>query len=194
MLDSYFRETPMAGVGIVVALSVATALAAASVRTAYAAPVRVWVYVAGLGTFVAVTMLPDSLSHGWHWRSPLDLSLAEPRWDAFVTGVDSATLNVWLGLPLGIGAVLLALDRHRWWPVVVAVLAPCVAEWWQAVMPSGRHGMSGEDLANNLVGIGVGAVVGVLLHLALVRAERRWGSDAGASRAGESTGPGSDDV
>lgn len=177
MLDAYFRATPLAGVGIVLALCLATGLAAVAVRTAWAPPLRVWLYVASVGTYGAVTMLPDSWSRGWHWRSPFDLALVVPQWDAWVAGVDSATLNVWLGLPVGVGAALLALDLRRWWPLVVALLAPWAAEWWQAVMPSGRHGLSGEDLANNLYGIVVGVAIGAAIDRLLVWWERRMGTD-----------------
>jgi len=176
VLDAYFREFPLAGVGVVLALLVATVLAAAALRTGAASPLRVWWYAAALGSYVAITMVPGAFEEGWRWRSPLGLHLDAPRWDAFVTGIDSRSLNVWIGVLLGVGAVLLALDLRRWWPVLVVLVAPFVAEWWQAVMPTVRDGLSGEDLGDNLYGIAVGVLLGAVAHLCLVWAERRWGT------------------
>ncbi|WP_370616862.1 hypothetical protein [Mumia sp. Pv 4-285] len=181
MLDAYFRETPLSGVGVVLALLAATFFAALAVRRGWAAPLRVWLYAAALGSYVAVTMVPGAFEEGWRWRSPLGLHVDAPLWDAFVAGTDSRSLNVWIGVPLGAAAVLLALDLRRSWPALVVLVVPWVAEWWQAVMPTARDGLSGEDLGDNLYGIAVGAVLGLLLHVALVWAERRWGSNAAES-------------
>ncbi|MGH1564172.1 hypothetical protein [Mumia sp. DW29H23] len=176
MLDAYFREVPLAGIGVVLALLLATALAAVALRTGAASPVRVWLYVAVVGSYVAVTMLPGALAEGWRWQSPLALRVDAPLWEAFWTSTDSRTLNVWAGVLLGAAAVLLALDLRRWWPALVVLALPWVAEWWQAVIPTPRDGLSGEDLGDNLYGIAVGAAVGAALHLALAAAERRWGA------------------
>ena len=176
MLDAYFRETPLSGIGVVLALLLATTLAAVALRTGTVSPLRVWLYAAALGSYAAVTMMPGALDQGWHWASPWRLHVDPPLWDAFLVGIDSRSLNVWIGLPLGAAAVLLSLELRRWWPSLVVLAAPWLAEWWQAIMPTARDGLSGEDVGDNLYGIAVGAVVGLLLHLVLGLVERRGGT------------------
>ncbi|MBW9209804.1 hypothetical protein KV102_06075 [Mumia sp. zg.B53] len=176
MLDAYFRETPLSGIGVVLALLLATTLAAVALRTGTVSPLRVWLYAAALGSYAAVTMMPGALDQGWRWVSPLGLHVDPPRWDALLTGIDSRSLNVWAGLALGASAVLLSLELRQWWPSLVVLAAPWLVEWWQAVMPTARDGLSGEDVGDNLYGIAVGAVIGLLLHAGLVLVERRAGT------------------
>ncbi|WP_019135256.1 VanZ family protein [Cellulomonas massiliensis] len=161
-LDLLWRETPWAGVGLVLSTVAAVGVVALSRRRGADALVAGG-WVLALGLVVTMTMTP-----GFSWRpNPTVVACAADSWAPLSLGsllaFDQRAANVLLLVPLGLLAVLL---RPR--PVAAAALAvtvamPFVAELTQYLVPSLGRVCDSEDLVDNLTGVVVGVVLGVLL-------------------------------
>ena len=90
-----------------------------------------------------------------------------------VEKLNDTSVNVLLGVPVGLGAVWLAGECWRWWPLLAAVALPFVVEGIQALLPLGRLGFQLPDVIANTMGLVAGGVLGALVFGA-VSWWRRW--------------------
>lgn len=179
MIGIYLDATPWAAPLVLLAALVLAGVAGPLARR-HGLPTWV-VYAAGLSwaTFVAVTATPSELpwvrtDRGLGDGAVWSLGTDTVSWPD-LTRVNEPSLNVWLAVPLGATALLLALALRRWWPLLLAVATPLVAESLQMLVPQlGRVGFLLADVALNLAGVGLGVLAGLVLSpLLLVGRGRR---------------------
>lgn len=80
------------------------------------------------------------------------------------------SLNVILFVPLGLAVGLLGRSSATVWALVAALALPLAIEAIQSLAPMLGRGCQSRDIVDNLLGLGVGLALGVLLSV--VRAGR----------------------
>ena len=80
------------------------------------------------------------------------------------------SLNVILFVPLGVAIGLLGRSAVTAWLLVAALASPVVIEAIQSLAPMLGRGCQSRDVVDNLLGLGIGLALGVLLSV--VRAGR----------------------
>ena len=117
----------------------------------------------GFGFVMSATLLPtaDALAGNGSTGS-CDLSrIGLPTLEE-LTRVNDTSLNVLLFVPLGIGVGLLPRTRAAGAAVVVAVSLTFVVEMVQLLLPVLGRGCQTADMVDNLLGLGIGFVAGLL--------------------------------
>lgn len=163
LLDNYFRNlpwvAPVALIGLAVLLMlapqvqrrsglsrrlfVAYGLAAVGFIALVATPSRGTLEAADAGTFDPAIRIP----------APRDLYV-----------FTELGLNIWMTVPLGLFALLVARRLRRSWPLIVALAVPLGCELAQWAFPQmNRVGFQLSDLAANWLGVAVGVAVGALV-------------------------------
>ncbi|MFN7151376.1 MAG: hypothetical protein ACK4V6_18090 [Microthrixaceae bacterium] len=182
MISVFFSAIPWALPGTValslVSVLVAVRLAARTGANAF----LIWAFLSCAGGYLSVTTTP-STSGGFWGRSrtaSLMVSLPSPR---DLTSLTSESLNLWICVPLGFTALLLALNFRSWIPLAAAAGLPLMAEGTQWALPVlGRAGFLLSDAITNWIGVALG--VGLALTVAMPFAA--WSRQPGA-RAKQST-------
>ena len=125
-----------------------------------------------VGAVLAATIPPDAGGFG-------DLPLAPGRCDFGRIGLaplsqylhlGDTSLNVILFVPLGLAVGLLGRSPATAWLLVAALALPPAIEAIQSVAPMLERGCQSRDVVDNLLGLGIGLALGVLLSV--VRAGR----------------------
>lgn len=176
MTEVFFRATPWALPGAVAGGLLVSIFASRIAKKIHASPLVLWIYATSILGFASVTMTPAHGTGLWGGPQRVDLHISFPRPSDFAT-LNTDSLNVVLGLILGLSAVLLVSQTHRAWPLVVSACVVFLAEGFQWILPVlGRSAFLLDDVFRNLLGLVAGAVVGFLL-LQLGSASQRTGGD-----------------
>lgn len=169
MIRAFMRGTPWAVPAGVLALVIATAVAWPVARRMRVPVVPVWLFLATVGGFLAATVTPSPTAGHWNWRGVTSFALVFPSPDA-LHSLNDTSMNVLLGVPLGLAAVWLAGACRRWWPLLAVVALPFVVEGIQALLPLGRLGFQLPDVIANGIGLLAGGMLGaVVAGAALLR-------------------------
>lgn len=167
MIRAFLRGAPWAVPAGVLALVIATAVAWPVARRLEVRLVPVWLFLAAAGGFLAATVTPSPTAGHWSWRGVTSFAVVLPSPDA-LHSLNDVSVNVFLGVPLGLAAVWLSGECRRWWPLVVAVALPFVVEAFQAWLPLGRLGFQLPDVIANGIGLVAGGVLGALVVGAVI--------------------------
>jgi len=162
LIRAFMRGAPWAVPAGVLALVIATAVAWPVARRMRVPVVPVWLFLATVGGFLATTVTPSPAAGHWSWRGVTSFSVVLPSPDS-LHSLNDTSVNVLLGLPLGLAAVWLAGECRRWWPLLAAVALPFVVEGAQALLPLGRSGFQLPDVLANGVVLVAGAVLGAFV-------------------------------
>lgn len=162
MIRAFLRGTPWAVPAGVLALVIATAVAWPVVRRLKVRLVPVWLFLTAAGGFLAATVTPSPAAGHWNWRGVTSFAVVLPSPNA-LHSLNDTSVNVLLGVPLGLAAVWLSGECRRRWPLLVAVALPFLVEAIQALLPLGRSGFQLPDVIANGIGLVSGGVLGVLV-------------------------------
>ena len=135
-----------------------------------------WFLVFGLGVSLSLVLaatLTPAADGQW---GPCLREFAAPVAPADLIGRSDRVLNTWLFIPLGLFAGYAGL--RRWWVLVLAFCMPFFVEGVQRFVPALDRRCQFQDLVDNLWGLVLGALIGVVVGL-LVMAVRALGSRSG---------------
>jgi glycopeptide antibiotics resistance protein len=122
--------------------------------------------VFSLGVIVSATLTPLGgdlvLEGGTSWTCDLS-RLGFPPLGVF-RGLNDASLNVLLFLPLGVAIALLPRSRRTVAVAIGALLLPVVVETTQLIVPALSRGCESADVIDNMIGLAVGFIGGVALR------------------------------
>jgi len=152
--------------GLVVTVIVALAVCGRIARALGTRPLIAWLLAFSAGMIIAATLSPIPIGPE---QSPngvgtCDLSRFGPAPIAELGALNDTSLNVLLFIPLGVAIGLLPDGRSKILLGASAVALPFVIETIQLVATSLHRGCQSADIADNLVGLLLGLVVGLWLH------------------------------
>lgn len=153
---------PPVGIGLVLALVVATLLCLPVARRLGVRGITAWVLLAATGSILAITLTPSwpALTFGAEGSITCDLSRLGPAPLGEYRRLDDAGLNVLMFIPLGAAIGVIGRRRTRVRLAAAALLLSPLVEATQAiVVPLGR-GCQGGDLFDNTLGLLVGLALG----------------------------------
>jgi len=168
-IDIFFRATPWAIPLTAFALVALILISRPVGRGLRTRPVLAWLYLSAIAGYLSVTTTPSSSAGYWSTSQTINfqVQLGAAR-DLFSLTADS--LNVWVTVPLGVSAVLVSWAGRKWTPVATAPLLPLAAESLQFLLPElGRSAFFLTDVVANWVGLAMGAAVGWVICIAIVR-------------------------
>lgn len=175
--EALARQTPYAGVGLLVTAVVALAVARPLGRRLGLPGVGVAAWIGALGLVVSLTLTPRST-----WAAVTERVCTLDTWTPLglhsVLALDQRAANAAMLVPL---ALLSALPRERRRLVAtltVAAALPLVVEVVQYVLPGLGRICHSEDLVDNLAGVAVAAVVGLAVRWVLGRRAARHAASA----------------
>lgn len=173
LLDNYLRTFAWALPTIVVGLALLCALAPTVQRRTGLPRWLTVLFGFSVVGFVALVVTPGRDVLDAEGRGQFDAAVRIPTLrDLYV--FTELGLNIWLAVPMGFFATLVALRLGSHWPWLLVLSVPILAETWQWAIPQwGRVGFQLSDALANLTGIAVGCLVGW--------ASARW---VGARRVG----------
>ncbi len=131
--------------------------------------------VFSLGVIVSATLTPlggDLVLDGGV-AGTCDLSRLSLPPLGFFRGLNDASLNVLLFVPLGVAIALLPRTRRTAVVTIGALLLPLAIEATQLLVPAISRGCESADVIDNLVGLAVGLVAGVALRALAAFLDRR---------------------
>ena len=100
----------------------------------------------------------------------------------------ATSLNVILFVPLGLAIGLLGRSPVTAWLLVGALASPVVIETIQSLAPMLGRGCQSRDVVDNLLGLGIGLVLGALLSVVRAGRTRRSQRARGTPEEPESRG------
>lgn len=166
--EALARQTPYAGVGLLVTAVVALVVARPLARQLRLPAVGVAAWVGALGLVVSLTLTPRST-----WAAATERVCTLDTWTPLglhsVLVLDQRAANAAMLVPL---ALLSALPRERRRLVAalaVAAALPFVVEAVQYALPGLGRICHSEDLVDNLAGVAVGAAVGLAVRWVRLR-------------------------
>ena len=122
-----------------------------------------WATMTALGAILATTMRPDfGIPDPGTGPGICVLARFGPAPLADLTTVSEASLNVVLFVPLGIALGLLPRSRTKALAIAGAVVLPVAIETVQYVVPALGRYCDSADVADNLTGLAVGLVMGLV--------------------------------
>ncbi|RLV51071.1 hypothetical protein D9V37_03895 [Nocardioides mangrovicus] len=162
MIEAFLSATPWAVPATLVSAIVLVPLVRRSLL-AY----LFWVATAG---FLAVTVTPNP---GGASGRTLSLTPDVPDLHQLLSASDQTGLNAVIAVPMGLLGALWARRLHRWFPLLVAVVVPPLAEGVQwLVPPLGRVSFFLADVTANWTGVLLGVVGAILVGAATLWAGR----------------------
>lgn len=161
--------------GLVVSLAVAFVLDGPIERFFRTGPVLSWALVVSLGIMVAATLTPSraAIDSGASGLRVCDFSRVElaPIREVLLFG--DTGLNVLLFVPLGVTIGLLPPSRHKVALIAAAVALPFAIEAIQALVRSLDRACQSADVVDNLTGLAIGLVGGLVIERLASAVSRR---------------------
>jgi VanZ family protein len=139
--------------------------------------------ILSLGVIVSATLTPlrGGLDFDTVVSGTCDLSRIGFAPLSELLGFSDTSLNVLLFFPLGVSIAFLPRSRRTVAVILAAIALPFAIEATQLLVPLLARGCESADVVDNLTGLAVGAVAGIVAR-SLVTALRRDRSLAGTSR------------
>ncbi|MGL5405477.1 MAG: VanZ family protein [Propionibacteriaceae bacterium] len=104
---------------------------------------------------------------GWDWNADVVacswspwLPLPPSQW----LETSSDALNIWFFVPAGMAAMFLVTKKRRLSAAFLVMLVPVICETAQHFFPAAGRVCIAEDIANNLVGVAIGFLIGIVLN------------------------------
>jgi hypothetical protein len=161
--------------GLVVSLVVAFILDGPIERYFRTGPVLSWALVVSLGIIISATHTPagDAIDSGASGLRVCDFSRVElaPIREILLFG--DTGLNVLLFIPLGVTIGLMPRSRHKAVVIGAAVALPFAIEATQALVRSLDRACQSADVFDNLTGLAIGLVGGMVVGWLAGTVERR---------------------
>lgn len=161
--------------GIVISLAVAFVLDGPIERYFRTGPLLSWALVVSLGIIISATLTPsrDAIDAGASGLRVCDFSRVElaPIREVLLFG--DTGLNVLLFIPLGATIGLMPRSRHKVALIAAAVALPFAIELTQALVRSLDRACQSADVVDNLTGLAIGLVGGLMAGWAVGAVERR---------------------
>ena len=148
-----------------------------------------WGLVAGIGLVIAATPTPgaEAIVHGTSGSGQCDLSRMTLVPLREILELDETGMNVLLFAPLGLALGLLPRSRGKASLILAAIALPFVVEGIQLVVtPLGRQCQS-ADVIDNLTGLVVGLLGGIVIEGYIPRGRRGRSSRPGLKSNPDST-------
>lgn len=176
MLPSWVGMEPLRSVSGILpwflpGLAVTTVLALAGAgHVARRLRTRRWIaflLLVSVGAILAATIPPDSDGFSGHPPPPgrCDFGRIGPAPMSHYLHVGDTSLNVLLFVPLGLVVGLLGRSPAAVRVLVGALALPVAIEIFQSLAPILGRGCQSRDVVDNLLGLGVGLTLGVLLSV-----------------------------
>lgn len=132
----------------------------------------VWAVIASAGLVIGYTLTPTGQTYQEFGSCGLDLTVPQVTPGLFLRPSLEA-LNIWLFVPLGISAMLLAGSaRMRVWLAAAVLAAPLVIEAVQAAIPALGRSCAADDVLYNIVGAAIGLILGVIASYGYATAQK----------------------
>ena len=151
--------------GLVISLAVAFVLDGPIERYFRTGPVLSWALVVSLGIIISATLTPsrDAIDSGAAGMRVCDFSRVElaPIREILLFG--DTGLNVLLFIPLGATIGLMPRSRHKAVVIAAAVALPFAIEATQALVRSLDRACQSADVVDNLTGLAIGLVGGLVV-------------------------------
>ena len=169
-MRTFFGTVPLSVLAVAVSVVIAVALstrAAAWLRTRRSVAALV---LLGFGLVISATLVPTGAaldgipSDGVCDTSRLGIASIEE-----LTSVNTSSLNVLLFVPLGFALGLLPRTRPAAIVAVAAASLTFVVEAIQLLLPVLGRGCQTADLVDNLMGLAIGVVIGLLARPLIAR-------------------------
>ena len=165
-MRSFVAAVPLSLFALGIAVVLAVVLSPAVARRLRAPRVVAALLLFGFGLVMAATLVPDAaalegvVSDGVCDLSRIGLAPLEE-----LTRVTFTSLNVLLFVPLGLAVGLLPRTRSAAVVTLAAVSLTFVVEGIQLVVTVLGRGCQSADIFDNLLGLAIGMVLGVLVRL-----------------------------
>jgi hypothetical protein len=156
--------------GAVLSLVVATVTSRAAARSLRTGRGLAFTVLLGLGLILSATLAPspDALRDGLGGgesdagRARCDFRRLWPASPRDLLAINETSFNVLLFVPLGAAVALLPRSRRRAAIIVSTAALPFAIEATQLLLPSIGRACQGSDVADNLTGLALGAIVGTV--------------------------------
>lgn len=162
MLHALINDTPWLTKGLIVSALVACLLAFPAARVLRVPPVVGWLYVMAFGGILVTTWTPSLSDFTVRICATSPLSPIRPH--DLIT-MSTRSLNVFMFVPL---ALLSVLPRRRTALLAttsLAVALPFIVELGQYLFPHLGRTCSYQDVIDNLTGVVLGVIIGLLIRL-----------------------------
>ena len=164
-MRSFFGEVPLA---LAVLAMTLVAVIAFSRPVAHALGARrgaAALLILGFGSVVAATLVPTAAAlEGVASNGTCDVSRVGLASFPDLTTPNQRSLNVLLFVPLGLAIGMLSWGRASALVLVLAVSLPCVVEAIQLALPVLGRGCQTADMIDNLLGLAIGACIGIVIR------------------------------
>src|SRR4051812_18539364 len=149
--------------GVAISVLAAVLLATFAGRSLGSSRVVAAALIVSVGAILAATVTPIAASEtaGGAGRE-CDMSKASVIPLSELTTLDDRSLNVLLFVPLGLTIGLVPAARSRFPLLVAATVLPVAIETFQLVAPTLNRGCEASDVVDNVTGIAVGFIAGVV--------------------------------
>jgi glycopeptide antibiotics resistance protein len=131
--------------------------------------------IVSLGIILSATLTPlgGSLDFDTVIPGSCDFSrIGLPPLGSF-RGLNDTSLNVLLFIPLGFSVALLPRSRRALTVILAAIALPFVVEATQLLLPALARGCESADVVDNLTGLAIGLVGGLVVRSVVGVVERR---------------------
>jgi hypothetical protein len=163
--------------GVVIAIVVGAVAARPVARVLSTRPAVAWLLTTSLGIALAATLIPAgaALTDGATSSGTCDLArIGLAPWDELRV-ISDTSLNVLLFVPLGLAIGLLPPSRRRTVVAVAAMMLPVAIEATQLLVPALDRICQSADVFDNLTGLAIGLVGGLVARQLGTAAKRRSG-------------------
>jgi glycopeptide antibiotics resistance protein len=180
MIESFLNSTPWLWPALALAVAISLVLFRPLARVLNAPRPVALLILLGLGGIAALTLTPGEDAFARPFFQDCFVRLAPPIGVGRVLNLGERGLNVLLFLPLGLGLGLLPGSRTKLALVAGALVLPFVIEGIQYLAPALDRSCSTVDVVDNLTGLLVGLVVGLVGRVVLSFTSRSGGDPAPA--------------
>jgi VanZ family protein len=167
---SFLAAVPLSTLGLAITIIVAVALSPALARRLRSPRLVAGLLLFGFGLVLAATLTPDAAAlRGQASDGVCDTSrIGLPPLHELLR-VNFTTLNVLLFIPLGIAVGLLPRSRIAAAITILAISLTFIVETTQLLVTALGRGCETADMVDNLLGLAIGVVIGILLRPLLAR-------------------------
>jgi VanZ family protein len=158
---SFVAAVPLAALALAIAVIVAFALSPRLARSLHTSRAIAALLLMGFGLVLAATLTPDAAAFaGDASDGTCDVSRIGLAPMSELTRISAASLNVLLFIPLGIAIGLLPRTRAAAVVTIAAIALTFFVETVQLLVTVLGRGCQTADLADNLLGLAIGIVIG----------------------------------
>ncbi len=186
MLTSFLNSTPWLWPALALAVSVSLVAFRPLARVLRAPRPVAFLLLLSLAGIVALTLTPGADAFlPYHYFRDCVVDVVRPIGFGRVLNLGERGLNVLLFIPFGAAIGALPWSKVKGGLLVAGLVLPFAVEGIQYLVPALDRSCSTVDVIDNLTGLGIGLVIGVVVRLGLTlagRAGRRGRPDEAGDR------------